>query len=204
MTNIRPKVFGVGLNKTGTTTLALCGKILGYRFASCDRNLLEDVVRRRDFAGVKAAVERFDLFQDWPWPLIYRELHELYPGSKFILTVRKDEQTWLESLKKHSLRTRPFAHSRSLAYGYSYPHRHEQHFLEFYRRHNAEVKAYFGGVGADFIELCWERGDGWEELCGFLGEPLPDVPFPHGKKSSAQRPRISRRIVNEVLQRISP
>jgi hypothetical protein len=22
-------------------------------------------------------------------------------------------------------------------------------------------------------------GDGWEKLCGFLGMPVPDAPFPH-------------------------
>lgn len=203
MTNAKPKVFGVGLNKTGTTTLALCGKILGYRYASCSRQLLEDVVRRRDYEGVKTAVTRFDLFQDWPWPLIYRELDEMFPGSKFILTRRSDEHTWLQSLKKHSLRTRPFEHCRKLVYGYSYPQQHEQHFLDFYRRHNAAVRRHFQDRNADFIELCWERGDSWEELCEFLGVQVPDFPFPHGNKGSAQRASKSRQLLNQVLQRIS-
>jgi hypothetical protein len=39
----RAKVFGIGLNKTGTTTLHECGKILGYRCTSCSRSLLDDI-----------------------------------------------------------------------------------------------------------------------------------------------------------------
>ncbi|MHC4376201.1 MAG: hypothetical protein ACYS26_06360 [Planctomycetota bacterium] len=37
-----PKIFGIGLNKTGTTTLGQCGRILGLRCTSFDRDLLDD------------------------------------------------------------------------------------------------------------------------------------------------------------------
>ncbi|MYB38989.1 MAG: hypothetical protein F4Y26_16720 [Gammaproteobacteria bacterium] len=32
---------------------------------------------------------------------------------------------------------------------------------------------------SDLLVLDFERGDGWPELCAFLGEPVPDTPFPH-------------------------
>jgi len=67
------KIFGIGLNKTGTTTLGQCGKILGYRCTSCSRGLLEDVVLRKDFTRVKDAVSEYDLFEDWPWPVVVKE-----------------------------------------------------------------------------------------------------------------------------------
>jgi hypothetical protein len=28
------------------------------------------------------------------------------------------------------------------------------------------------------VELCWEEGDGWPQLCGFLGHAVPEAPFP--------------------------
>jgi hypothetical protein len=113
----QPKVFGIGLNKTGTTTLGECGKILGLCCTSCDKGLLEDVASRNDFSRIIHKVNQHDLFEDWPWPLIYKQLDQMFPGSKFILTVRSSEGKWLESLKNHSMRTHPIGHCRRLAYG---------------------------------------------------------------------------------------
>ena len=38
------KIFGTGLNKTGTTTLGRCFKILGFSHQSGSPSLLEDLV----------------------------------------------------------------------------------------------------------------------------------------------------------------
>ncbi|MGW8159184.1 sulfotransferase family protein [Desulfoprunum sp.] len=193
------KIFGIGLNKTGTTTLGRCGKILGYRYTECDRGLLEDVVLRNDFARIGQTVERFDLFEDWPWPLIYKDLDRMYPGSRFILTIRKNENVWLDSLKSHSLRTPPLQHCRKLAYGYNFPHGHEQEHLELYRRHNDNVRAYFKDRDRDFLEICWENGDGFEKLCNFLGREVPAVPLPHANKKSDHPNRLWRFLSNRLL-----
>lgn len=195
------KIFGIGLNKTGTTTLAWCGESLGFRVARCDRDLLRDLVINRNFDRLNHVVSRYNLFQDWPWPLFYRKLDEMFPGSKFILTVRRDEKTWLESLKRHAIRKHPTNHSRNLAYGYSFPHGREQEHLRIYRKHNADVRAYFKERRNDFIELCWENGDGWDRLCRFLGKDIPDVPFPHANKGSARGARVIWRTINRLLIR---
>jgi hypothetical protein len=178
------KIFGIGLNKTGTTTLGECGKILGYRCVSGCKELLEDVVLRRDFSRVKQMVGENDFFEDWPWPLIYEELDQMFPRSRFILTVRRDSMAWLDSLKRHSMRTHPTGHCRKLAYGYNFPHRREKEHLEFYLQHNENVRRYFAGRDDNFIEICWEKGDGFEKLCRFLGKDVPDVPLPHANQGS--------------------
>jgi hypothetical protein len=196
------KVFGIGLNKTGTTTLGECGKVLGYRVKSCDRVLLEDVILRRDFIPIKEVICEYDLFEDWPWPLVFRELDQLFPGSKFILTTRLEEESWLSSLKLHSMKTRPKGHCRKLAYGYNYPNRHEQAHLEFYRRHNSNVRAYFKGRDKDFLEVCWERGHEWTELCDFLGKDIPVIPFPHENKGSDQQSGWVRFWTNRILSAV--
>lgn len=194
------KIFGIGLNKTGSTTLGRCGKILGYRYTECDRLLLEDVVLRNDFTRVRQTVERFDLFEDWPWPLIYKELDRMYPGSKFILTTRRNEKIWLDSLKSHSLKTPPWKHCRKLAYGYNFPHRHEQEHLELYTRHNDNVRAYFKDRDQDFLEICWENGDGFQKLCNFLGSEIPAVPLPHANKKEDNPGRNRRLLINRLLR----
>jgi len=194
------KIFGVGLNKTGTTTLGLMGRVLGLRCKSCDRGLLEDFVVRKDFTRIEETVRDHDLFEDWPWPLIYRDLDRMYPGSKFILTARRSPEAWLESLKKHSMRTHPTRHHRKLAYGFPYPHGRERDHLEFYRRHNDEVRAYFEGRRENFIELCWEKGDGFRELCGFLGCEVPDTPMPHANRGADKPVRLTRLLANRFMR----
>jgi hypothetical protein len=193
------KVFGIGLNKTGTTTLGHIGKHLGLRCTSCDEELLADFVLRNDFKRIFERVEDNDLFEDWPWPFIYKQLDARYPGSKFILTVRKSESVWFESLCKHSLRTHPFKHCRKLAFGFNFPERNKEEHLNLYRQHNAAVREYFRGRNNDFIELCWENGDGVEQVCRFLNMDRPVAETPHANRGSdAEAPR-NRLLVNRVL-----
>lgn len=192
------KVFGIGLNKTGTTTLGECGKILGMRTISCQRNLLEDVVVHSNFSRVKKVVAEYDLFEDWPWPLIYKELDNLYPGSKFILTTRESDEVWFNSLKQHSLSTSTLRHCRKLAYGYDYPHGKKKEHKKIYNSHNDAVRCYFSNRDDDFIELCWENGDSWRELCHFLNFDVPNVPFPHANKASDRRVPMNRLIMNRI------
>lgn len=195
------KIFGVGLNKTGTTTLNRCGELLGYRCKSCDRGLLSEVRSGRPERALRVAKD-FDLFEDWPWPLIFRELDERFPGSKFILTVRRDPETWLRSLSRHSLGTHPTGHCRKLAYGWHYPMGREQEHIDFYERHNDDVRSYFADRPGDLLEVCWGRGDGWDQLCGFLGRDIPDVPFPHANRAIDRRTPRSRRFANLILSRV--
>lgn len=195
----RPKVFGIGLNKTGTSTLGQAGEILGYRCTSWDRGLLEDVVLRGDFSRITQTVRKFDLFEDWPWPLIYEELDQMFPGSKFILTTRKNENIWLESLMHHSLRTPPIKHCRKLAYGFSFPHKHKEKHLAFYRNHNNGVCEYFRGRDDDFLEICWENGDEFKKLCAFLDCTVPDACLPHAHKGVETHAPRSRVLINRIL-----
>jgi len=193
------KIFGIGLNKTGTSTLRHCGNILGYRCIGCNKKLLKDVIAKRDFTHIKETVSRYDLFEDWPWPLIYKELDVMYPGSKFILTVRRNETVWLDSLMRHSMRSHPTHHCRKLVFGHNFPQRWGREHMDFYVRHNNEVRAYFSGRDSDFREICWENGDGWEKLCEFLGKDVPDIPLPHANKGAECSVRKGRYLMNKFL-----
>lgn len=123
----------------------------------------------------------------------------MFLGSKFILTVRKNKEVWLKSLKSHSMRNHPTKNCRKLAYGYNYITGHEKEHLQFYERHNDSVRAYFQGREADFIEVCWEYGHGWHELCGFLDKSFPNCSFPHANKGSTRRPKKIRVLTNRIL-----
>jgi hypothetical protein len=182
------KIVGIGLNKTGTTTLAACLKSLGYqRHVTVSAKLLASY-RNGNIEDIFRVVEANDTFEDWPFPLAFKEIfYRFGERARFVLTTRKDARTWVESLKTQSLRTPPQGHLRLLAYGYNYPHGLEQEHMAIYERHNEEVRAFFRHHRSEhlLLEVCWERGDGWPELCGFLGVPVPSRDFPHQHKGSA-------------------
>ena len=180
------KVFGIGLNKTGISTLKQCFRVLGYTHKTHDRDLLVDY-REGRMDRIETAMEAHDSFEAWPWGLMYREIFERYGReARYILTLRKTPDTWLTSLKNHSLQSNPDENSRYLAYGYDYPHGYEAEHLAIYRKHEADVRAFFAKHGAsDCLKvLCWEKGDGWEDVCDFLGHDIPDRAFPHANKTA--------------------
>lgn len=186
------KVFGIGLNKTGTTTLGMCLKQLGFKHLSCRRDLLL-AYRENRLSEIFAIIDQYESFEDWPYPLMYRELLNRYGSTaKFILTTRSSPAVWLDSLKSHALRTDPDNHCRLLAYGHNYPHGQEQQHIDFYNNHNQAVREFFSerGASSQLAEMCWEAGHGWIELCSFLALDVPAVEFAHankrGKPSNAQ------------------
>lgn len=188
----RRKVFGIGFNKTGTSTLGACLRRLGYRHVSHSSAMLA-AWQAQDYDRIVAETRNHDSFEDWPWPLVFRQLYAEYGDDAcYVLTVRASSEAWLNSLINHSLTTHPDRPMRSVVFGYKYPHGYEAEHIRFYEEHNRTVRAYFAArPKAPFIELCWERGDGWAELCGFLGVAVPDAPFPHIRPNeSGVDPRI--------------
>lgn len=61
----------------------------------------------------------------------------------------------------------------------------EEH-IAVYHRHNRGVRQHFSGREDALLEVCWEEGDGWEELCTFLNRPKPDKPLPHEKRGRSE------------------
>jgi hypothetical protein len=194
------KTFRIGLNKTGITRLGTYLTQLGYNHVSVRADLLAEW-KSGGKDAVFAVTDAHESFEDWPWPLMYCELFERYGGdAKFILTLRWAPEAWLESLKNNSLRrTSLWVHCRKMAYGYNYPHYAEVEHLEIYRRHAAAVEVFFTEARAreQLAILCWEKGDGWNELCDFLGRPRVDFRFPDERRAATTR--LSRRRVAMML-----
>ena len=173
----RAKVFGVGTLKTGTTSLGSALEMLGFRHTHDNRERLLKQIQAGNLESVFHWVDRHESFEDWPWPLIYRELDARYPDSRFILTTRANEDVWLKSMVRHAEKFGP-TQGRRLFFGYKMPHKHEADYVARYRQHNQEVRDYFKGRPGKLLEVCWEKGHGWRELCSFLNMAAPDAPFP--------------------------
>lgn len=186
------RVFGIGMHKTGTTSLAKALTRLGFRCAHWPsahwaKRVYNDVAS----AGSSALLERTSAAADMPIGLLFRELDAAYPGSKFVLTVR-NEWDWLASVERHfspdnkffqSWNSDPFSHRlHTLLYGRKRFDRDV--FLARYRRHNTEVKEYFRGRRGDLLEFDITQGGDWHELCAFLRVPVPRGTYPRENSSS--------------------
>jgi hypothetical protein len=178
------KVFGIGWAKTGTTTLGACLKTLGFRHKSQDLNLVADV-ERGDLSRIMALAARKDSFDDWPWIVLYRQLDETFPGSRFVLTTRQTAP-WLKSyrnmLEKQGKPTDKMNRIRTTLYQLPFPDVTDDQLITRYESHNADVRAFFASRPADLLVVDWAQGDGWPELCGFLDLPVPSRPFPHANR----------------------
>jgi len=147
---------------------------LGYRVAGVfSVKDLENFEQVRDHA--LDLIEQFDAAGDNPWSVLYRELDAAFPGSKFILTTR-DPDRWYASACNH------FAGSnsrlREWIYGAGSPTKNRDAYVGRLERHALDVRAYFAGRPADFMEFDVSQGDGWQKLCDFLHKPLPRHDFP--------------------------
>lgn len=185
-----PRVFCVGFHRTGTSSLRAALEILGYHVCGSVATEEPDIaVRARDIAF--GLLDRYDAFADNPWPILFRDLDERCPGSRFILTIRPPD-AWFRSVARFfGEKTTPM---REWIYGAASPIGNEDRYVARYERHNLEVLEYFGDRAADLLVLRVTEGEGWPELCSFLGRAVPSEPFPHLVPSRVPRasPRGSR------------
>ena len=173
------KIFGIGLSKTGTTSLASALEILGYK--TRDYPGLTNYTPG-DLASIDPQVlEQHEALTDTPIPSFYRELDQSYPGAKFILTVRGMDG-WLLSCKRQFTaklaEKQNDAHNRLFVDLYGTAVYDEALFRRGYQRFVDGVMRHFKGRQQDLLVLDVAAGQGWDELCAFLGKPVPAAPFP--------------------------
>lgn len=167
------------MSKTGTTSLANALDILGFKTKD---NMGVTRYARGDLGSVDLdVIESYDAHTDTPIPSFYRELDAKFPGSKFVLTVR-ERDAWLKSCKKQF--TQRFADVQTEAHKqlfidlYGTDVFDEQRFASGYERFVDAARNYFNDRPRDLLTIDITAGDGWEELCRFLGRSVPDIPFP--------------------------
>ena len=197
------KIFCIGQNKTGTTSVdaALC--ILGYRVApQGPAEMLLHKWSRRDFKKLKRMCLRYDAFQDVPFsfPFTFQEMDQTFPNSKFILTVRDSSDEWFSSftrfhmkgtktegipkiadVKAHEYRYRGYLWDcHRLYYGVSEEQLYDPGiYKEQYERHNASVSDYFRWRPEKLLVLNVKENDAFQKLSKFLGRDVSaDAQFP--------------------------
>lgn len=184
----RTKVVGIGLNKTGTKTLGHYLGRWGWRNRTYDSSTTTESPSFRlyeagDIDALMAIVDAHDSFEDWPWPLLYREIDARFDNVKFVLTTRKSTDTWYRSLCNMAVRIGPMPLFEKTVYGHALPHGHKAEFVARYDQHNADVQEYFRDRPDDLLVLCWENGDNAETLARFLGLEGVDTTPLHSNRS---------------------
>lgn len=187
-TGEQSKIFGVGLSRTGTKSLAGALNLLGIRtkwYPQDPQTYYELVMEQYRLSILKT----YQALTDTPVVPYFPEFDQLYPGSRFVLTVR-DKDAWLRSCAKHWANSgitgpepesapfwRKFAQFMDCCVYGSYAFNPDR-WSYVYDAHLANVTAYFSDRPDDLLIMDVTKGEGWEKLCPFLGLDVPVELFP--------------------------
>jgi hypothetical protein len=175
------RVFGIGLNKTGTTSLYRAVQMLGLRALHhgprIEANLDKAVRRgaplfRYSRPRVRFAHAFFDLA---PIMHNFEFVHGQFPGARFILSTR-DLDAWLDSRERHVRRNQERAAAGEYAGTFLVIDR--ERWTEQWTTHHQRVETYFRHHESDLLTMDVTAGEGWEQLAPFLGVEAPQQPFP--------------------------
>lgn len=202
------KLIGAGLPRTATTTQMIALEMLGlpcYHMRDMMSDLETSVPQfRKAFEGDADWDEIFEGKQstvDWPASYYYRDLMDVYPDAKVLLSVR-DADGWVKSMQSTITQ---------LWFGDNLVHRLTQArylidppfaaWIDLLTEMNwGTERGAFGGTEgeagpmAEAMErwnrtvidtvpeerlLVWNPKDGWEPLCEHLDLPVPEEPLPN-------------------------
>lgn len=181
------KIFGIGLSKTGTTSLAAALTALGWPTLDWRNPLTFTLMSDDD-------LHLFGAFTDTPACLAFEKYYHQFPNSKFIYTTRP-LAAWRASIEQHwkgQFGLSGFAAIKEAAsqpdtihYGTAFRdlnrtlYFNHADFIEAYREHDRRVRRFFADKPKErFLEFNVFHGDGWDELCRFVGCEIPAAEFP--------------------------
>ena len=152
------KIIGIGLPRCGNQSLE---RALSILTGEPIRHSMGRVTTADTYlADVAGAGESY-------YPLKY--LTDRWPTARFIWNVRPTD-TWLESCKAVYHKSGPWTHPI-----WRYP---IDAFEDYRRDHEFERGSWVAATSMKVLKYDIYNGDGWPELCKFLGLPIPDQPYP--------------------------
>ena len=187
-----PKVFAVGLSRTGTTSITQALTTLGYHPYHSLGPLL--VWKEHRLVGFDQYwVDAYDAHTDLPTALVFQELAVAYPSAKFVLTKREPER-WAAAMMSFSKEVSSLFHLTQMFYDWSVPMLNMQpaddlfveaygpwrnnsleDWVAIYNKHEKAVLDCFEGSEGDrFLAIDITKGDiTLKRLADFIGIPLP-------------------------------
>lgn len=205
----KPRIFGIGANKTGTTSLKAGMQELGFIVGDqhTAENLIDDWAKR-DFKRIIKYCKTAEFFQDVPFslPYTYIVLDQVFKGSKFILTVRNSPEDWYNSLVRfHSkiwgkgdgtppnkqelqeafyiYKGRPWHVNRLIGITPVEDLYNREILISAYVNRNHSIKEYFKHRPDDLLILNVADENAYTDLCSFLGVKKKRDSFPWENKT---------------------
>jgi sulfotransferase family protein len=216
---VQMKVIGAGLPRTATLTQKIALEMVGFGPCYHMVNVLSDLSLAPQWAAAfdgsadwDAIFEGHQSSVDWPGSFHWRELIDVYPEAKVLLSVRSGD-SWATSMKNtiwgvfyDDVLMRNLSDARAnVDPGW---HDYIELMKAMWRKSGliGEMTAAFDpNVLAAAMErynqevrdtvpagrlLEWTPSDGWDPLCRFLDVPVPPAPLPHVNDSAQFAGRI--------------
>lgn len=189
-----PKIFGIGLSRTGTTSLNEALRKLGYRARHfpCEPRTRRELSLFLADPGPRLQLSillDLDAITDSPACVSFKALDASYPGSRFVLTTR-DEEPWLRSCEAF-WKARIDPHFRDNPNGqvtryvkqintalFGGPDFNAERFRQSRTRFHEQVEMHFAGTDR-LLVLDVTSDDAWTRLGTFLGCEISPRSFPH-------------------------
>ncbi|MEI2418950.1 sulfotransferase, partial [Arthrospira platensis SPKY2] len=203
------KIFCIGRNKTGTTSIEQALKDLGFRLGNQRQGeLLIKAWASRNFQPILQLVNTADAFQDIPFslPYTYQALDQHFPNAKFILSIRNNAEEWYNSMVNfHSklwadgMRMPTAEDLKNANYvwkGYPYEIRKliynissddnlydKKTLISHYINYNESVCDYFRHRPEKLLIINVSKPDDYKKMCHFIGKEPIAYQFPWLNKS---------------------
>jgi len=189
-------IIGAGFGRTGTLSMKGALEKLGFGpcyhmvevFQNPSHTAYWGAAARGEDVDWQTLLSRYRSGVDWPICTYYKELADLFPDAKVILSVR-EPHGWFKSLHNTIFskeNTGQFFESddtpqdlhdmmhKIMMETFDGKNDVEEHAVKVFNDHIEQVKADIDPKRL----LVYEVGSGWEPLCDFLGVPVPDEPYP--------------------------
>lgn len=204
----RCKVFCIGANKTGTSSLEMFFRSIGYKVGDQEKGeLLLKEWSVRNFEPIIKLAKTADFFQDIPFscPYTYQALDMAFPDAKFVLSVRDTPGQWYQSLVQahynlvgqkripscEDLKQFRYRHkgwlydSLKLISGIAENNPYdEQTLISWYIRHNEMIRQYFRYKDGKMLEINISAPNTAEMILDFLGIKYNNQRMPHLNQSN--------------------
>jgi hypothetical protein len=187
------KVFGIGLSRTGTTSLNSCLNVLGF-------NSKHWMINKKIIDWVD--IFNFNGLTDTPISFQFESIYYAFPKAKFIYTIR-DSDSWGKSVERHFHWIRDFNHFKDICNNgvpkesivnseywraiHLNLYANYSSWLEAYEAHDARVKNFFQGckksnlLKIDLTTNLTTNKQKWIAILEFLEldlSSIPMMPFP--------------------------
>lgn len=180
----QPKVFVIGLNKTGTTSVFSALKEFGLDMSNQHdaERIYNDILNgTKTKKHLLKYCKYHEGFQDIPFsvPEYYKILDKKFKKSRFILTVRNNDKEWYSSFKKYYDIENSLSENSYLSKGFLFKvfkrvfgstDFSKKNGLNVYNEHYSDVLQYFKNRNQDLLILNVAKNGAYLEFCKFLNK----------------------------------